>query len=340
MLKKFMSTKMTAALKLLIAGSIIAYMVGSNQLSFSKILRALHPLNFLWIATLCVATMTITSLRWNILLRVFNFRYSFWETLKLSLIGTFFNTFMPGAVGGDLIKTYYIYAEEKDKKSKILASFSVLLDRVVGLLTLIFFVTLLFLFFWSDIAANVTYRKLFWFVFSCSSLAMMGIVVLWILSKKDLNKVSLEKNTYVTKLISTCVDLISHLKGKWNYVWVSFLMTFISQAISISIFYYAAHALGFYEIPLKTFFLAVPLGMLVMALPLTPAGVGTGQAAFLIMFQWIGVPSSFSGADLCTLVQIIVVTTSLLSGLWFYLKYKRGSIKSNWNVMPQPHATT
>ena len=335
MLKKFVSTKMTTVLKLLIAASIIAFMVGSGQLSFSKILHALNPLSFLWIASLCITTMALTSFRWNILLRIFNFRYTLWETLKLSLIGTFFNTFMPGAVGGDIIKTYYIYAEEKDKKSKILASFSVLLDRAVGLATLIFFSTLLFLFFWNDIADNVTFRKLFWFALSCSMLGASGIIVLWVLSKKNLNRVSTEQEKRFPKWLSSCFEIISHLKGKWHYIYVSLLMTFVTQSITISIFYFAARALGFYDIPLKTFFLAVPLGMLVMALPLTPAGVGTSQAAFLLMFQWIGVPSNFSGSDVRTVVQIIVVTTSLVSGFWFYIKYKRGSIKSDWNVMPE-----
>ncbi len=331
-----MSTKMTVVLKLLIAGIIIAYLVNSEYLSFSKILHALHPGNVLWMAMLCIGTMTITSIRWNILLRVFNFNYTVLETLKLSLIGTFFNTFMPGAVGGDLIKTYYIYAEEKEKKSKILASFSVLLDRIIGLLTLIFFVTLIFLFFWDDIATNEYYRKFFWFVLLCSSFAVLGMVIVWSLSKKEQLNLNLQKKGYFFKLMAQGIEIMSNFRGKWKYIFIAFMMTFVSQAISIYVFYCAAQALGFYDIPLKTFYVAVPLGMLVMALPLTPAGVGTGQAAFLLMFQWIGVPSTFSGADLCTLVQIIMVMTSLTSGFWFYIKYKRGAIKSGLHETPEP----
>ena len=191
------------------------------------------------------------------------------------------------------------------------------------------------LFFWNDIADNATFRKLFWFALSCSILGVSGIIVLWVLSKKKLNRVSTEQEKRFSRWLSSCFEIISHLKGKWHYIYVSLLMTFVTQSITISIFYFAARALGFYDIPLKTFFLAVPLGMLVMALPLTPAGVGTSQAAFLLMFQWIGVPSSFSGADVCTVVQIIVVTTSLVSGFWFYIKYKRGSIKSDWKIAPE-----
>ena len=333
MLKKFMSTKMTVILKLLVAGSIIAYLIGSGQLSFSKILYALKPVNIMVIACLYFVTTIITSLRWNLLLRMFHFRYRPWDTLKLSLIGSFFNTFMPGAVGGDLIKTYYIYAEEKDKKSKILASFSVFLDRFVGLLSLIFLVTFLFLFFWDSIVVNTYYLKLFWLVLSVSLAAAMGLFFLWFLSKQDLENKNYKILSY--KYVLKFTHFISQLRGRWHYIFMAFVMTFCSQTLLIFIFYSAALDLGFYEVPMKIFFLAVPLALLVTALPLTPAGVGTGQMAFLIMFRWLGVPERFSGADLCTFVQIILAATSLISGSWFYIKYKRGSIKSTLSETPE-----
>ena len=49
-----------------------------------------------------------------------------------------------------------------------------------------------------------------------------------------------------------------------------------------------AAALGETGLPLLALYVIVPLGMLVTAVPVAPAGVGTGHAAFLFLFGLLG----------------------------------------------------
>ena len=53
----------------------------------------------------------------------------------LYFIGHFFNSFMPGATGGDFVKAYYASKESSHKKTEIVAT--VFIDRLVGLLYMI-----------------------------------------------------------------------------------------------------------------------------------------------------------------------------------------------------------
>ncbi len=69
------------------------------------------------------------------MLRAQDISLSHWESLKLTLAGNFFNSFVPaGAVGGDLVKGYYITQRTSQKTEAVTA---VLLDRGLGLFTFV-----------------------------------------------------------------------------------------------------------------------------------------------------------------------------------------------------------
>jgi uncharacterized membrane protein YbhN (UPF0104 family) len=55
---------------------------------------------------------------------------------SLLMIGVFFNQFMPGGTGGDLLKIFYLLKETPGKR--VQAFLAALIDRIIGLLGLIF----------------------------------------------------------------------------------------------------------------------------------------------------------------------------------------------------------
>ena len=63
------------------------------------------------------------------------------------------------------------------------------------------------------------------------------------------------------------------------------------QALRILQAYYLGRSLGI-EASLSTYFAFLPLILLVMLLPVTVSGLGTGQAAFLWFFSRAGVPAA------------------------------------------------
>jgi uncharacterized membrane protein YbhN (UPF0104 family) len=88
-----------------------------------------------FIAALCCATSAaVTFVRWYLLVRAQDLPFTLRNAFRLGLVGYFFNTFLPGAVGGDLVKAAFIAREQK---RRTVAVSTVLMDRAIGLMGLI-----------------------------------------------------------------------------------------------------------------------------------------------------------------------------------------------------------
>src|SRR5437667_3191023 len=111
--------------------------------------RVPHPklevgiFTLVWLANpylliLCVlifpVTFLITTYRWHELLKALDIHIGLARTFVLNMVGAFYNTFMPGSTGGDLLKAYYA---SKHTNHRTRAVMSVLVDRAIGLLALI-----------------------------------------------------------------------------------------------------------------------------------------------------------------------------------------------------------
>lgn len=89
---------------------------------------------FLFAAVCCGASAAVTFVRWFLLVRAQDLPFTLRNAFRLGLVGYYFNTFLPGAVGGDLVKAAFIAREQK---RRTVAISTVLMDRAIGLLGLI-----------------------------------------------------------------------------------------------------------------------------------------------------------------------------------------------------------
>ncbi len=101
--------------------------------------RALSRADGAWILT-GIAVYGLVELlaawRWQGLLRVQGIVLARGRVFTLLLIGLFFNFFLPGGTGGDVVKIYYLIKEAPGRGAG--AVLSVLMDRIIGLFALIF----------------------------------------------------------------------------------------------------------------------------------------------------------------------------------------------------------
>ena len=89
---------------------------------------------FASIVGIFVLSQVIVGLRWWLLLRSQSIFIPFFSAVKLHFLGLFYNNCMPGAVGGDLIRAWYV-TKYTDKRFE--AALSVFVDRAIGLLSTI-----------------------------------------------------------------------------------------------------------------------------------------------------------------------------------------------------------
>ncbi|HLL88520.1 MAG TPA: lysylphosphatidylglycerol synthase transmembrane domain-containing protein [Tepidisphaeraceae bacterium] len=76
----------------------------------------------------------LPPIRWRRLMQPLDIHLSLGRAFSLNMVGAFYNTFMPGSTGGDLLKAYYA---SKQTPHRTRAVMSVLIDRVIGLMALV-----------------------------------------------------------------------------------------------------------------------------------------------------------------------------------------------------------
>ncbi len=79
---------------------------------------------------LYLLSQVLSSIRWSILARALGFSGRMITYLKFYFVGMFFSLFLPSAIGGDVLKTFFL---ARGEKKKLKAGYSILCDRLVGL---------------------------------------------------------------------------------------------------------------------------------------------------------------------------------------------------------------
>jgi glycosyltransferase 2 family protein len=74
-------------------------------------------------------------IRWQSILKVHGLGLPLSRTTEISLVAHFFNSFLLGSVGGDLLKAYYVARETHHKKTE--AVITVAVDRIIGLFSML-----------------------------------------------------------------------------------------------------------------------------------------------------------------------------------------------------------
>ena len=308
------------SLKILFSAGIIFWLVQSGKMDFFALKNLLAPLPATIGFILIFLNLFFGSERWRILLKSQGLPSKAYPVFKLSMIGSFFNFAMPGGVGGDVIKAYYFNKENPGQK--VIAVTSVLMDRVLGLFAMVLFALLVMIFDYEHISTIRSLTTLFWFILALFLCFIIGLALVFSQSanvRKILKKVltALPLSEKLLKLYESM-----HLYGNEGRRIITVIaLSLLSQICAVLFLFMTGELAGFSNIPAKTFFLVAPLGFMATAIPISPAGVGVGQAAFYFLFNiYIGNTSQV-GPTCITAFQVGNFLFSLL-GAFYYLRRK------------------
>jgi len=307
-------------LKIVFAVAIIYWLINSGKLNFSALGHLLTPTYAAMSLVLVFFNFYFASERWRVLILSQKIRANSWPTFKLSMIGAFFNFAMPGGVGGDVVKAYYFAKENPG--SSIVAATSVLMDRILGLFAMVIMALVVMLYDLDHVMSVATLRTLLFVIVALFFAFLIGLSLVFStgLYEKGVLKALLKKLPLSDKLIKLYESM--HLYGKNNKRMVLILLlSVISQTCCIFFLILAGYAAGFPEVPVKTYFLVAPLGFMATAIPISPAGVGVGQAAFYFLFNIYTGKSSDLGPTVITAYQVSTFALSMI-GAFYYLRRK------------------
>jgi uncharacterized protein (TIRG00374 family) len=338
------------ALKYALALGLMAYVVRSNWRPDSPqglasvwqrhVVQG-EPVHGGYLALAFLAGLTanlIGFLRWYFLVRAVGLPFRVADAVRLGFVGSFFNTFLPGSVGGDLIKAASV-AREQDRGTVAVAT--VVMDRALALWALVWLVALLGVGFGlggvlrgpgaGPCLAIVTAA---WAVVGSTTLAW---ALLGLLSGPSAER-------FAARL--SRLPRVGHSAAEfWRAVWMyrcrsrcvlgALALSWVGHALSVLLFYFSVLTVwgadGSGEIPsLPQHFLIVPVGMVIQILPLFPGGAGIGELGFGNLYAWLG--CSLATGVLGSLVQRIVTWALGVLGYVVYLRMTTSEPKSSSGV--------
>lgn len=149
--------------KVILTAGILAFILWKNRDNGPAFFRELRNADPFWISAAFLSSglgILGVSLRWNFLLRIQKISLSAAETWRLAMIGIFFNNFLPGSTGGDVIKIFYALRHAPGRKPQ--AVLSVIMDRVLGLIAILTATMLLLPWGYRQIARNPEVELTVW----------------------------------------------------------------------------------------------------------------------------------------------------------------------------------
>ena len=125
-------------LKMSLVAALLFWMIQTGKLNLSQMSIFITKPEIIIIGALLwlVGPVLLGTWRWWLLVTGAGLECGFLKAVRLQLVGFFFNTAMPGAIGGDIVKAIYIVRDQTHQGGKTPALLSVILDRVVGLIGL------------------------------------------------------------------------------------------------------------------------------------------------------------------------------------------------------------
>ena len=223
--------------------------------------------------------IVVRAYRWQILLNALQVFVGVWELTQIYLIGFLFNNLLPSGLGGDAIRMIELNRHSKHAGNAVT---SVLVDRLIGLFGALTLALIALVFRWNAVPAEIAY----------TSLVIFGGIILGgaALMSKDLYR-ALRKIGFIRKI--TNVKFINSLFVSFQTYSLaslgkSYLVSLLFNAILIAMNAAIGTALGA-NVALAHYLIFVPLTSLVLVLPISFAGLGVREGAYVYLFSQVGV---------------------------------------------------
>ena len=329
MLKKWL----VPALKFSFAGGLIYFMVSRGYLNFSLLKPLLQPQWAIPLLAITTLAIFLQCLRWQLLLDASSLRLPIKQIFPFYLIGLFFNFALPGAVGGDVVKAFYVAKDFPEKKFRAITSVAV--DRLLGLYAMLWMAVVALVLNPKIVVEN---KEVFWLTLICiSALGLMNLLALLAFSKK-FEQWSLLKSVYRRIPLGLALEQVHQALHDYREHKIVLLKAtiygFLGQLCFIGFMISVGYAIGQSHLPLGVYFFAVPIGFVIQSIPLSPGGIGVGQVAFSILFQlYLGDSENKVGQTAITAAQIAQVILGLV-GAYFYIA--RGLKRPDQSIDPSP----
>jgi len=324
-----MKKTLLTILQLAVTGALL-YWVFHDPAVREAMGKAIGQAHFRWIVAAILVYLVVevaAALRWHILLKVQGINLTPFRVGGLFLIGMFYNQFLPGGTGGDVVKTYLLWKETPGKKPGALLA--VLFDRMIGLIALIV-ITGILIFLRYDWLTRETGTRLDDSPFHNPKfyvlvvLVIFGSSVLFVVTTfliSGFNLVRHLPNRFPGREKLIEIGAAYHLYARhWRATAAAFVASLVCHLGTFATFLCVAYAFRA-NVAVIDFFAIMPVERTISSLPISFAGVGTREFILQVMlFNLCGVEQGTT--RLIGMTGFLVILLCCLPGGIVYFFYK------------------
>ncbi|MBI4614920.1 MAG: flippase-like domain-containing protein [Planctomycetes bacterium] len=282
-------------------------------------------------------------IRWRLLLSSQGIAVRLRDIFRWHFIGLFYNAFLPGLTGGDLVKAYYVVRHAHGARAA--AAVTVFIDRVIGILAMATLAGLVLLFYLGD--PRLREAAIVIYVFLGSALTGAGLFF----SKRVRRLVRLDKLIDLlplSGLVRKVDEAVFLFRYRKRAVLSAFALSIVCDCVLVLVNYSYGQSLGIEGVGLGPYCVFIPTILILSAIPISVGGFGWGEAMYLHFFTAVA-PAGAAASDLgnravamSLLFRLTGVAWSLIGGVHLLLGEKRvtaSEVKHEFEEPETPRGT-
>jgi uncharacterized protein (TIRG00374 family) len=245
--------------------------------------------------------LLIGIIRWQMILNVHGLNVRFWRTSEISLIAHFFNSFLLGSVGGDVLKAYYVARETHHKKTEAVVTVAV--DRLIGLFSMLLLACIMMPFNWDLLMSQKSFEAVVGFIL-VMTLGCAGFIFVcfWGGVSRGIPKA----RTWLRKLpkgqtLEQSIEAFREFGRDRTFFLRVLPVSMLANLVCI--LHFMTLIWGFHlDAPLLAIAVVVPIVTCISTLPITPSGLGVRENLYVLFLAASSIKIPYAQALLISLI--------------------------------------
>lgn len=303
-----------ALVRLAIAAAVLGFLARTGRVDWRALGGLLsHGATLLVSLALVTLLYVLTSWRLCVLLRARGLQLSLRDSMELSLVTNLFTLVLPGG-GGDIVRLYYTTRHTPGRRTEIATL--LLVDRLTGLLALTLFPLLAAPLCLPLIRRSPALQTLLLLAAGFSAALIVGAAVAMSRRARAIPLVQwFLRNVPLRSYLSLILDTLQTFRRNLRALLLATAVSIVAHSLGMAVFMLLVRAMHPSDELLAVPLLAA-LGMMANNVPLTPGGLGVGEAAFESLFRVAGLQG---GAETLLGWRMVLLALAPI-GLWLYLR--------------------
>lgn len=299
-------------IRLAITAIILALL--ARGIDFGESARAIAAIDLGFLALvlgLVAIDRCVMIWRWILLLRARAIRISSGEAAKIFLVSSFVGSFLPAGIGADAARAWGL---SRDATTGSDALASVVVDRLLGVVSLVAMAMVGVIAWapderndWRVVAAVVILS------IACGAAFAIDMLLRRVIPAHH-------HDNFLIRRALKIADAVGRYRGHRGTLLHVMAWSIVVQWLRITQAYFLGLGLGM-TVPYAYYLLFMPIGLLMLLLPISISGFGVPQGVIVWLLRPVGVPDAQAFA-----LSTLIVLTGLagnVPGLWLWLRQRR-----------------